>query len=385
MSIQTITGRDTATGRPICVTIAGEHIAAIEPAIAANDEDPWLAPGPVDLQVNGYGGYALNPDDLHDDTVFKVADAMLGLGVTRFVPTLITNSEAAIISSLRVIADARSGSAQLSAMMPYVHIEGPHISPADGPRGAHPKQWVRSPDLAEFARWQAASGGLVGMITLSPHDDAALRYIAEVTAQGVHVAIGHSDASADQIRAAAAAGAALSTHLGNGLASPLERHPNLLWAQLADDRLTATFIADGHHLPADTLRAMIRAKGVERAILVSDAVALAGRPAGDYDTPIGGRVTLTDDGRLGLSGTPFLAGAARPLIDCIAWVVRDADVSLADAVRMATANPAQFAGGGGELAVGARADMMRFRFQPDDSKLVIDNVWLGGRSTASAG
>ena len=200
--------------------------------------------------------------------------------------------------------------------------------------------------------------------TLNPHDLA-------------HMAGGSSGGSA-------AAVAVLSTHLGNGLASPLERHPNLLWAQLADDRLTATFIADGHHLPADTLRAMIRAKGVERAILVSDAVALAGLPAGDYDTPIGGQVTLTDDGRLGLSGTPFLAGAARPLIDCIAWVVRDAGVSLADAVRMATANPAQFVGGGGELAVGARADMMRFRFQPGDSKLVIDNVWLGGRSTASA-
>ncbi len=385
MIVEKIAGRDTATGHPICVTVVGEHIAAIEPANTAIDDDHWLAPGLIDLQVNGYGGYDLNADDLRADTVHSIADAMLAVGVTRFVPTLITNSEAALVRKLSVIAEARADDLRLRAMIPFVHIEGPHISDKNGPRGAHPKEWVRPPDLAEFARWQSASGGLVGMVTISPHEDAALEYIAELTAQGVHVAIGHSDASPDQIRAAAAAGAVLSTHLGNGVASPLARHPNLLWAQLADDRLTATFIADGHHLAADTLQAMIRAKGVDRAILVSDAVALAGLPAGEYDTPIGGRVTLTDDGRLGLTDTPFLAGAALPLTDCIAWVVRNAGVSLADAVRMSTANPARFSGGGGEMAIGARADLVRFRFQPGDSKLLIEDVWLGGRSTVSAG
>jgi N-acetylglucosamine-6-phosphate deacetylase len=156
----------------------------------------------------------------------------------------------------------------------------------------------------------------------------------------VRVAIGHTHANAEQIRAAVDAGATLSTHLGNGLALMLARHPNPIWTQLADDRLHATFIADGHHVPADTMKVMLRAKTIERSILVSDSVALAGMPPGTYEAPVGGCVELQANGRLSMAGTAFLAGAALPLRDDVAWLLREKLCTLQDAVRMASLNPA---------------------------------------------
>ena len=164
---------------------------------------------------------------------------------------------------------------------------------------------MREPDLAEVRRWQEASGGLVRLVTLSPHSDGAIALVADLVAMGIHVSIGHTDATPEQIHAAAEAGASLSTHLGNGAPAMLPRHPNFIWAQLADDRLTASFIADGHHLPADTLKAMLRAKGLERSILVSDVAAVGGLEPGLYDQPIGGRVQLWPDGRLGVPARPI--------------------------------------------------------------------------------
>ena len=171
----------------------------------------------------------------------------------------------------------------------------------------------------------------------------------------------------------------LSTHLGNGAAAVLPRHPNFIWAQLADDRLTASFIADGHHLPADTLKSMLRAKGLSRAVLVSDSVALGGMPPGIYEQQIGGRVELSADGRLGIVGTPYLAGAARPLKDGVAMAARSAGLALADALKLATENPGRFVGGRGRLAVGAAADLMRFRWRPGDPTLAIDAGLSTGR------
>jgi N-acetylglucosamine-6-phosphate deacetylase len=259
-----------------------------------------------------------------------------------------------------------------------VHIEGPHISPADGPRGAHPRTDVRAPDCAELERWQAASGGLVGLITLSPHWNGALDYITYLARKGILVELGHTDADPDRIHAAAQAGAVLSTHLGNGVANELPRHPNLLWAQLAEDRLTATFIADGHHLPADALTSMIRAKGIERSVLVSDVVAVGGLPQGIYDTPVGGKVELTAEGRIGIPGTRTLAGAALPLKNGIANIANLPGFSLQQAVRMATENPGRFVGGRGLLRVGASADLVQFEWQPGDKDLQMSRVFIRG-------
>jgi N-acetylglucosamine-6-phosphate deacetylase len=332
----------------------------------------------VDLQVNGFAGHDLNSGTVTPETVAALADTLKRNGVTTFLPTIVTASEARLCAALAAVSEARKADPALAHAIPFVHVEGPHITPDDGPRGAHPREHVRPPDLAEFDRWQGASGGLVGMVTLSPHWPGASGYIATLAARGVRVAIGHTNATSEEITAAVDAGAVLSTHLGNGAPAMLPRHPNLLWTQLAEDRLTATFIADGHHLPADTFKAMVRAKSLERSILVSDAVALAGLPAGIYDQAIGGHVELTPEGRLSIVGTPFLAGAARPLADGVAIAASTGGLSLADALRLATANPGRFVGGRGTLKVGEAADLVRFHWAPGNRTLVFDRVLTRG-------
>ena len=377
---QKLTGRRLYDGMPVEVTVDRGVIQKFE--VGRHHDDAWLGPGLIDLQVNGFGGCDVNAAEPSVEEIVSLAGKMMATGVTTFLPTIITSSEEKIKKALRAVAEARQSSWLVAAMAPYVHVEGPHISAVDGPRGAHPVEHVRPPSVEEWKRWQEASGGLVGMVTLSPHFHEAEEYIAALAAHGVHVALGHTDATVDQVRRAVNAGARLSTHLGNGIGAMLPRHPNVLWTQMADDRLTATLIADGHHLPADALKAMIRAKGIARSILVSDAVSLAGMAPGVYETSVGGSVELNASGRLSLAGTTYLAGAALPLKDGVARAMGMAGISLAEAMTMATVNPGRFVDGRGELRVGERADLIRFREDGDGMGLRIETVLVAGRQVA---
>lgn len=380
MKSRSITGRDPSTGNVLEVIVENGRIRAIIPSPI--EEAPWLSPGFIDLQVNGYLGSDANADDVDPDVILALTRKMRALGVTTFLPTLITASEEKIIRALRAIADARQADPTVAHAIPFVHVEGPFISANDGPRGAHDREHVRPANLAEFERWQSACNGLVGMVTVSPHTDDSLAFISALADKGIVVAIGHSDATPEQIHAATDAGATLSTHLGNGLGSPLPRHPNLLWAQLAEDRLAATFIADGHHLPTDTLKSMLRAKGIRRSILVSDVVSLGGMPIGMYQADVGGAVEVTADGRvISGSGGSFLAGAYRPLPVGIAHAASMDGVSLGGAIQMATENPGHFVGRNGTLHIGAPADLVLFEWlpqQPVTSALEIRTVYIAG-------
>jgi N-acetylglucosamine-6-phosphate deacetylase len=378
MPFKSITGRDPASGQSLTVNIEDGRIQSIAPAKA--EEDLWLAPGFIDLQVNGYLGQDVNSASVTPETVVALTDKMLSTGVTTYLPTVITASEESIVRSLRAVAEAKRSNARVAHMAPFIHVEGPHIAPEDGPRGAHPRQHVRPPSLEEFDRWQAACGGLVGLVTLSPHWDNALEYISGLVKRGVLVAIGHSSAKAERVHEAAGAGATLSTHLGNGLGSPIPRHPNLLWAQLAEDRLTACFIADGHHLPFDTLKAMLRAKGICRSILVSDVVEQGGMPPGIYKTEVGDTVEVTVNESVldASSERRYLAGAYRPLMRGVGHVAGIGGFSLQDAVEMATVNPGRFVGGRGRLQAGADADLVRFRWEPSRARIELESVLVRG-------
>lgn len=381
MKAKSITGRDPSSGNILEVTIEDGRIQAIVPNHA--EEAPWLSPGFLDLQINGYLGSDVNDDNVDADVIVALTHKMLALGLTTFLPTVITASEEKILRALRAIAEARRASPLVARVVPFVHVEGPFISPDDGPRGAHPREHVRPTSLPEFARWQAACGDLVGMVTVSPHNDGALQFISTLADKGVVVSIGHSHATPAQIHAAADAGATLSTHLGNGLGSPIPRHPNLLWAQLAEDRLSATFIADGHHLPTDTLKSMVRAKGIGRSILVSDVVALGGMPVGVYQSHVGGAVEVTGDGRVvSATGGKFLAGAYLPLTHCIAHAASIEGISLGGAIQMATENPGHFAGHRGTLHIGADADLVLFDWNAAASALEIQTVLVAGKEVS---
>jgi N-acetylglucosamine-6-phosphate deacetylase len=377
MSTKKITGRDPRSGHSIDVIVENGVIARIEEIAESEkcDDDIYISAGFVDLQVNGYAGFDFNAKDVSTDTVTGLVDAMLAHGVTCFAPTLITAPEEEICSRLKPIAAARDSNSRAAACIPFVHVEGPHISPLDGYRGAHPADAVRPPSIAEFERWQEAAGGIVGLVTLSPHFSESAEYIAALVKRGVHVAVGHTHASSEQIKRAVDAGASLSTHLGNGIAQEIPRHRNPIWSQLADDRLTATFIADGHHLPAEVLSVMLRVKGITRSILVSDSVVLAGMPAGIYTTPVGGQVELRADGRLCVLGSELLAGSTTSLAQCVGKVVRMTGMPLSDALTMVTTNPGRFAKGRGKFAIGSRADLVRFRW---NEEIAIEDVWLGG-------
>ena len=176
------------------------------------------------------------------------------------------------------------------------------------------------------------------------------------------VSLGHTAADGRAIRAAVDAGARLSTHLGNGAHRMLRRHPNYIWDQLAEDRLTATLIADGHHLPPEVLKTFVRAKTPERVILVSDVSCMAGLPTGRYSTQLC-ELEILADGRLVLAGQDqLLAGAARPLLAGVANMVRLAGVTLRDAVDMASRRPAELLGlEPCSLAAGEPADFILVR------------------------
>lgn len=375
-----VEGRLVGSGRAVQVGIAEGRVISVEGTPGATRF--WVAPGLVDLQVNGYGGLDFNSEYLDADGVTTLVASEWDRGVTAFCPTLVSAPEERISAALAAIAEARRADPLVRHALPCVHVEGPYLSPEDGPRGAHDVSALRLPDVAELERWQRAGGGIVGIVTLAPELGGAIPYVRAASRAGVIVAIGHSAASPEQVIAAVDAGARLSTHLGNGCHLTVPRHPNHLWAQLSEDRLQASFIADGHHLPAATVTAMVRAKGVDRSVLVSDSVALAGSPPGHYrGVSVGEDVTLSDDGRLSLTGTTMLAGSVRCLADCLAWIVAHTDVGLAGAMRMASSNPSRLLGlaDRGEVRVGASADLTIFELEDKTGEFRLDATVVAGR------
>ena len=368
-------GKDCATGSQVEISF-GASIESVAPATARCDG--WLAPGWIDLQVNGFAGVDYNSPETPAEEIARSLDALFATGVTRFYPTVITGSPELMQAALRNLALCREQLAGGSAMEGF-HVEGPHIGAEDGPRGAHPRQWVRAPDVDEFQRWQEAANGLVRMVTLSPEWPQATRYIESIVARGVVAAIGHTAATAQQIRDAVSAGASVSTHLGNGAHAVLRRHPNYIWDQLAEDRLMAGFIVDGVHLDASFLRVALRAKGVERAVLVTDAATPAGAAPGRYR--LGEQeLELTPDNRVVLAGTGKLAGSALRMDRGVENLMEIAGLPLADAVRMATVNPARagrIEGREKGLAAGETADLVEFRFE--DGRVEVERTWISGR------
>jgi N-acetylglucosamine-6-phosphate deacetylase len=295
------------------------------------------SPGFLDLQLNGFGGVDFNDPAVTPGAVSGALEKLERTGVTRCLPTLITSSLEDFAACARAIV--ASGHPAVAGL----HMEGPYISPEDGPRGAHPRASVREPAVDDFARRQDAADGRIRLVTLAPEVPGALPLIEHLVRLGIHVAIGHSGASNDSIADAVSAGATMSTHLGNGCADILPRHPNVLWTQLAEDRLLAGLIVDGIHLPPEMVKTMVRAKTKERCILVTDAVTCAGCPPGDYRLgPL--EVTLSPEGQVWSRTSGTLAGSSLLLPDAVANVCRFAGLSIEEALPLASTHPAAYLG-----------------------------------------
>ncbi|MBM4005615.1 MAG: amidohydrolase family protein [Planctomycetes bacterium] len=348
----TVTGRHYATGERVRLEFAHGRIASISPATAkgtgvepASNSEPWIAPGFVDLQINGFGGHEFNEPQITPQRVREIVLAQDQFGVTSFCPTTTTQSLDRLTHAMTAIGDACERWPEIASRVPGIHLEGPFICAEDGPRGAHPREHCRPPDWDAFRRLNDASGGRIRIVTIAADYDQTPEFTRRAVDAGIRIAIGHTGASSDQIVRTVDAGASFSTHLGNAAHPRIRRHPNYIWDQLADDRLGATLIVDGHHLPASVVKCFLRVKSIARCALISDITGMAGMPPGNYSgTPLG-NIEVLDDGRLVVAGQrELLAGASLPIGHGVANVMKFAGLDLRDAVQMASLNAQRLAG-----------------------------------------
>jgi N-acetylglucosamine-6-phosphate deacetylase len=353
----------------------GRIESAGPPSDAVPDaEAGWVAPALFDLQINGCDGHGFSSERLTPDGVGHVVEVCRRHGVGGLCPTLITNSFEALAHGMATLRRACEEDAAVARAVGGIHLEGPYISPEDGPRGAHPRPHVRPPDWDEFRRLQEASGGRIRLVTLAPEHDGALEFIERLTGSGVVVALGHTAAPGARIRDAAAAGARLSTHLGNGSHAVLPRHDNYIWEQLACDELWASLICDGHHLPPSVVRCMVRVKTPARTVLTCDASSLAGLPPGRYHE-WGQDLEIRPEGKVVVAGTPYLAGSWAFTDACVGNAVRFAGVSLREAVDMACARPHELLGlPVPRLEPGQPADLVLFDWEEGGDFRVVRTV-----------
>jgi N-acetylglucosamine-6-phosphate deacetylase len=355
-----IIARHYELGDWVRIAVAQGQISRVSPADSppvAPQEQEWVAPAFWDIQLNGRWGISFSGAGLTVEQVAEVVLAQRALGTARLCPTLITAPADQMRHGVRTIAAACERYDEVRTIVAGIHLEGPFLSAGEGYRGAHPPEAIRDADWKLFQQFQEDSGGRIVLMTLAPEVPGALDLIARATAAGVAIALGHTAADGATIRGAVEAGASLSTHLGNGIAADLPRHPNPIWTQAAEDRLMASLIADGHHLDRDTLRVLARAKGPDRVILVSDASPLAGLPVGTY-----GPWAVDPSGRVLVAGTPYLAGSNQPLGTGVHNLQRAMSWSLADTLATVSTNPARLLRQPvPELRVGEPANLVVFR------------------------
>lgn len=382
-----LTGIDVATGLPTTLEFDTKiQTITPNPAEASGASDVFIAPGFIDVQVNGFAGVDYCQSGTAIDEIGRSIDVIHASGCSLFFPTVITNSPDEMVGALKNLSKAKQTLANGAAMEGY-HVEGPFISPKDGPRGAHPQRWVTKPDIELYKRMQEAAEGNIKLFTLSPEWDNAPEFIEVVAGDGVTVSIGHTCATTEQVEAAVKAGATMSTHIGNGADSVLPRHPNYLWQQLADDRLFAGVIVDGIHLGKSFLNVALRAKGLDLAVLVTDAAMPAGCEPGNYKLGEVEVELLPPGDRVVLRGGTRLAGSALHMHKGVENLMKLGGLNLAQSVKLGTTNPARCCNVEGRkqgLAVGERADFVQFRFNPETLQIDVLGTWVNGKQVYAA-
>ncbi len=378
--VASLEGKFFLDDSPVTVHIADGQVVGVSRKEQFDDpqsREVYIAPGFIDNQVNGYAGNGFTDPELEVENIREATHQLWKTGVTTYLPTLITSGYDRLLRNFRVLNKAMN-QPDIGLSIPGFHLEGPYISPEDGYRGAHTKRWVKPPDWEEFSRWNEAAGRNILQVSLAPELEGAIEFIRRCRKAGIVVALAHHNASASVIRSAVDSGAALATHLGNGCANLIHRHENPLWAQLAEDRLSASIIVDGFHLRPEEVQTFYKVKGGERLLLVSDMTRLAGMPPGEY-TWDEKTVELREEGVILFPEQEVLAGAAAPLYMCIANMIRFTRCPMAEAIRMASENPARVNGltDRGSIQPGKRADLVVFSYQ--DQEITIRQTILAGQ------
>ncbi len=366
----------------VVITSTDGVISKIEHITNENsDHKTYIAPGLIDLQINGYLGVDFSGPDLTLEGVRKATKALWKAGVTTYYPTIITSDFSRMKENFAVLAQAMNDP-EIGKSIPGFHLEGPYISPVKGFRGAHLEKYIKNPDWKEFQELQKAANNGIKIITLAPELEGAIPFIRNCVESGVLVSLGHHNGSAEQIKLAIDAGAKMATHLGNGCANEINRHHNPLWPQLSDDRITPSIIADGFHLTKEEVRSFYKVKGANKLILVSDALDLAGLPPGEYIR--GERKLLLTPNVVKLPKENVLAGAASPISLCVGVVMDYTQCRLVEAIQMASTNPAEMMSLDqlGEIEQGKRADFVLFSLE--DKQMKIEKTYVAGELVYSA-
>ncbi len=380
-SQQTIEAIHFATGKPVQVKIENGEIASVMEIQKLKNADKafFIAPGFFDNQVNGFAGvsFAFGESDLTPEGIEKATRELWKFGVTTYLPTLTTNSREVLEKNFSLLAKAVNDP-QLLGSIPGFHLEGPYINPADGFRGAHPKQFVRLPDWDEFQALNKAAGGKILQVTLAPEVEGAQEFIKKCRENSVIVAAGHHNANREQLDEAVQNGVRIATHLGNGCANLINRHNNPLWPQLSNDSLWISIICDGFHLLPEEIRVFYKTKGVAKTIITSDVTSYAALPPGVYKTQTGETIELTKEGKLHYPEQQVLYGSASPITKGVGNMMKVTGCSLADAIQMASTNPAKLynLNDRGALEVGKRADLILFTL--DDFVIDIQKTFVNG-------
>lgn len=373
---QKIEGLLYSDGNPVSLSLDKGQITEV--SFLKKDAEilkTYIAPGLIDIQINGYVGVDFSGPDLTVEGVKKATKALWKAGVTSYYPTVITSDIERIKTNFAILAKAKEDP-EIGPSIPGFHLEGPYISPIAGFRGAHLEKYIKAPDWAEFQELQKAAKGGIKLITLAPELEGAIPFIGNLVESGITVSLGHHNGSAEEVALAVEAGATMSTHMGNGCANEINRHHNPLWPQLSNDALTITIIADGFHLTREEVRTFYKTKGVDKTILVSDALDLAGLPPGEYTR--GERTLVLTPNVVKLPKENVLAGAASPISKCVGKVMEYTGCSLKDAIQMASTNSAEFFALKelGAIEKGKRADLVLFIME--NNEMLIERTYVGG-------
>lgn len=349
------------------------------PELSDKNNRNYIAPGLIDNQVNGYNGVSFIYEgyDLAEQDILNITKAIWKSGVTTYLPTFRSNPQGLLVKNISLLAKYKNDPV-LHGSIPGFHLEGPYISPVDGFRGAHALKNVRKPDWREFLEIYEASGKNILQVTVAPEVEGAMDFITKLSELNIVVAIGHTNASAQQITEATDRGARTVTHIANGMGNTINRHSNPLWPQLSEDRLMISMIADGFHLLPEQIRVFYKAKGPEKTILTSDATRYAGLDPGKYLNAEGDTILLTADGAARYLSRNVLSGSAAPISKGIGNVMKATGCSLAEAIQMASTNPARLYNltDRGELKPGMKADLILFTLK--DFKIEIKKTIISG-------
>lgn len=332
----------------------GEQIAAIAPAPVPSDA-PWIVPGFVDMHVHGGGGHTMTTGSTED------ADAAARFHLAHGTTTLL----ASLVSSpFEVMLRAVTAYAPLveSGVIAGIHLEGPYLSQVMC--GAQNPAFLRDPSRHELDTLLDTGPGVIRMVTIAPELPGALEATSRLVADGTVVAIGHTDATYQQVVEAIEAGATVGTHVFNGMRPPHHRAPGPVYALLAAPEVTCELIADGVHLADDTLRFATTVVGPNRAALITDAIDAAGMADGAYElggqavTVSGGVARLTGDDGVPNGSPGSIAGSTLTMDSAFRRAARA--TSVAGAACMASTTPARALGlaDRGALEVGLRADIV---------------------------